>query len=94
MDALTKRDIIEECIIHADIDKKTASEGIEIFIDIIKDELKKGEDVSLSGFGKLSAREKKQRRGRNPKTGEEIAIEARRSITFHLSKVLRAKLEE
>jgi integration host factor subunit alpha len=94
MDALTKKDIIDECIINADLDKKPASEGIETFIDIIKEELKKGEDVSLSGFGKLSVREKNQRRGRNPKTGEEIAIEARRSITFHLSNVLRAKLEE
>lgn len=94
MEALTKKDIIDECIIHTGVEKKTASEGIETFIDIIKDELKKGKDVSLSGFGKLSVREKRQRRGRNPQTGEEIAIKARRSITFQLSKVLRTKLEE
>lgn len=94
MDTLTKKDIIDECVINAEVDKKTASECIETFIDIIKEELHKGEDVSLSGFGKFSAREKKQRRGRNPKTGEEIAIEARRSITFHLSNALRAKLEK
>jgi len=94
MDTLTKKDIIDECIINAGVDKKTASEVVETFIDVIKEELKKGEDVSLSGFGKLSVREKNQRRGRNPKTGEEISITPRRSITFHLSNVLRAKLEE
>ena len=90
---LTKKDIIEECVINAGVDSKTASDGIETFIDIIKEELQKGEDVSLSGFGRLSVREKNQRRGRNPKTGEETTIEARRSITFHLSNVLRSKLE-
>lgn len=90
---LTKKDIIVECTLSANLDRKIASEGIETFIDIIKEELQKGEDVSLSRFGKLSVREKNKRRGRNPKTGEETTIEARRSITFHLSNVLRSKLE-
>jgi integration host factor subunit alpha len=90
---LTKKDIIESCAISADLDSKTASEGFETFVDIIKEVLQKGEDVSLSGFGKFFVREKNKRRGRNPKTGEEIFIAPRRSISFFLSKTLRAKLE-
>lgn len=93
MGTLTKKDIIEECALSADLDRKIASEGLETFIDIIKEELQKGEDVSLSGFGKFFIREKNKRRGRNPKTGEEIIITPRRSISFHLSNILRAKLE-
>lgn len=93
MSTLTKNDIVEQMIIKHGLGKKEASDGIEIFLEVIKETLEKGEDVSLSGFGKWSVREKKARRGRNPKTGQELVIKPRRVTTFSLSNVLRAELE-
>ena len=89
----TKADIIDDIVIKTGLDRKIASDGIETFMEIIKDNLRNGVDVSLSGFGKFSVREKRARRGRNPKTGEEIIITPRRSISFSMSNVLRAKLD-
>jgi integration host factor subunit alpha len=89
---LTKVDIIDDILTKTGLDKKTASEGLESFFEIIKSNLGKGEDVGFSGFGKFHVREKRARRGRNPKTGEELNIAPRRVINFTLSKILRAKL--
>jgi integration host factor subunit alpha len=94
MSALTKKDVVEELVGQLGIERKVASEGMEAFVDIIKSTLEKGEEVSLSGFGKFNVRQKRTRQGRNPKTGEAMAISERRSISFHLSKVLREKLEK
>ena len=91
--AHTKADIIDDIVVRTGLDRKTASDGVETFIEIIKSNLSKSEDVSLSGFGKFHVREKRARRGRNPKSGEEITITPRRVITFSLSNVLRAKLD-
>ena len=91
---LTKEDIIGDILVNTGLDKVTASEGIETFIQIIKSNLSKGEDVNFSGFGKFHVREKRARRGRNPKTGEEMIISPRRAITFSLSTALRAKLDD
>jgi integration host factor subunit alpha len=91
--AHTKADIIDDIVVRTGLDRKTASDGVETFIEIIKSNLSKNEDVSLSGFGKFHVREKRARRGRNPKSGEEITITPRRVITFSLSNVLRAKLD-
>jgi integration host factor subunit alpha len=91
--AHTKADIINDIVLNTVLDRKTASDGVETFIEIIKSNLSKNEDVSLSGFGKFHVREKRARKGRNPKTGEEITITPRRSITFSLSNVLKAKLD-
>lgn len=93
MDTLTKKDIIEDIIMNVGLGRKEASDCIETFLEIIKETLEKGEDVSLSGFGKWSVRSKRERKGRNPKTGEKIAITQRRVTTFSLSNVLRARLE-
>lgn len=93
MDTLTKNEIIEELIMNLGLSRKEASDGIETFLEIIKENLEKGEDVSFSGFGKWSVRDKGERRGRNPKTGEEMAISERRVVTFSLSHVLRSILE-
>lgn len=93
MDTLTKRDIMEEMMTSANLDHKTAEEAVETFLEIIKATLEKGEEVSLSGFGKWSVRHKNARRGRNPQTGEEMMIAPRKVVTFALSKVLRDKLE-
>lgn len=89
----TKADIIDDIVIKTGLDREIASDGIETFMEIIKDNLSNGVDVSLSGFGKFSVREKRARRGRNPKTGEEIIITPRLSISFSMSNVLRAKLD-
>jgi integration host factor subunit alpha len=89
---LTKKEIIEDILTNTGLDTKTASEGIETFIQIIKSNLARGEVVGFSGFGKFHVREKRARRGRNPKTGEEMIIAPRRVVTFSLSNVLRAEL--
>lgn len=94
MDTLTKQGIIENIILNTGLSRKEAVSAIESLIDIIKETLMRGDDVSLSGFGKWSVRSKTQRRGRNPKTGEEIAIAPRRVVSFSLSDVLRDRLEE
>ncbi|HOM30223.1 MAG TPA: integration host factor subunit alpha [Deltaproteobacteria bacterium] len=92
MGTLTKSGIIDEIVVNTGLSRKDASEGVETFIDIIKSNLAKAESVSISGFGKWKIREKGARRGRNPKTNEEITITPRRVVTFSLSNVLRAKL--
>lgn len=84
--------LVEDLIVADGISCKKAVDGIEPFIEIIKETLEKGESVSLSGFGKWSVRDKNPRRGRNPKTGEEITVAERRVTTFSLSNVLRNKL--
>lgn len=94
MDTLTKKDIVDEVAVQAGLDHKTASEAVEAFIEIIKETLEKGEDVSLSGFGKWHVRHKNARRGRNPQTGEEMTITPRRVVSFSLSKVLRDTLRK
>jgi integration host factor subunit alpha len=91
---LTKVEIIDDILIKTGLDKKAAAEGAETFFEIIKSNLSKGEDVGLSGFGKFHVKEKRARRGRNPKTGEEMTISPRRVITFTLSNVLRERLED
>jgi integration host factor subunit alpha len=92
MDTLTKKNIIDDITTKMDLDRKDAAEALESFIDIIKGELKRGEDVTLSGFGKWTVRDKHARRGRNPQTGEEITIPPRHAISFSLSNVLRSRL--
>lgn len=92
MGTLTKSGIIDEIVLNTGLSRKEASDGIETFIDIIKGNLSKKEPVSISGFGKWKIREKSARRGRNPKTAQEITISPRKVVTFSLSNVLRAKL--
>jgi integration host factor subunit alpha len=92
MDTLTKKNIIDDITTKTDLDRREAAAALETFIGIIKDELKKGDDVTLSGFGKWTVRDKHARRGRNPQTGEEITIPPRHAISFSLSNVLRTKL--
>ena len=75
--------------------KKTeAKEMVEAFFEEIRASLEKGESVKLSGFGNFELRSKTERPGRNPKTGEEIPIKARRVVTFHSSQKLKSNVEE
>lgn len=93
-DTLTKDGILDDITAGTAMDRKAASEGLEQVLDIIKETLARGEHVSFSGFGKWEVRQKKARWGRNPRSGEETLIAARKVVSFSLSNALRAKLEE
>jgi integration host factor subunit alpha len=91
--SMTKIDITESVSEKLGIPKKESLHLVESVIDIIKEELGKSNDVMISGFGKWTVNAKKARRGRNPKTGKEMMIDARRVVTFKPSTVLRRKLK-
>jgi integration host factor subunit alpha len=91
--ALTKADMAEKLFDELGLNKREAKEMVEIFFEKIRLALENGEQVKLSGFGNFDLREKKQRPGRNPKTGEEIPISARRVVTFRPGQKLKAKVE-
>lgn len=86
---MTKADLVEMLFIRKGIDKREAKEMVDAFFDEIRGALESGRPVKLSGFGNFQLRDKAQRPGRNPKTGEEIAITARRVVTFHASQKLK-----
>ncbi len=87
--SLTKIDIIDSIYEHLGIPKKNCVNIVESLFDLIKDDLCRGNDIKISGFGKWTVKAKKQRTGRNPKTGERMTIGARRVVTFKSSTVLR-----
>ena len=89
---MTKADIIRNVHEKIGVSKSDAARLVESVFDIIKDTLAGGEDVKISGFGKLSIRNKTARRGRNPQTGTEIEISARKVLTFKSSQVLKKAL--
>jgi integration host factor subunit alpha len=86
---LTKADLIERIQSNNDLSKKQSTDIIEATIGIIKDTLATGDDVLISGFGKLCVKEKAERKGRNPSTGEDKMLPARRVVTFKCSGKLR-----
>src|SRR5947208_16740676 len=87
---MTKADIIEAVYEKVGgFSKKEAAEIVESVFNTIKETLEKGEKIKISGFGNFVVREKKARIGRNPQTGEEITISARRVLTFKPSQVLK-----
>ena len=88
--ALTKIDIVDMIYNELDIPKKKCIDLVDRFFDIIKDELAKGNDFMVSGFGKWSVKQKRPRIGRNPRTGEKITIDARRVVTFKSAPPLRS----
>jgi integration host factor subunit alpha len=90
---LTKADLIHHVFTSLPGYTKTqAREAVETLLKIMKSSLEKGDDVMLSGFGKFKVRDKQPRKGRNPKTGEEIMIDARRVVTFKPSGKLKDKI--
>ena len=91
--ALTKADMAEHLFDELGLNKREAKEMVELFFEKIRTALEKGEQVKLSGFGNFDLREKKQRPGRNPKTGEEIPITARRVVTFRPGQKLKSRVE-
>ena len=87
---MTKADIIENvCVKNDGFSKKEAADSVETVLNTIKETLEKGENVKISGFGNFVVRDKKPRMGRNPQTGEEITITARRVLTFKPSHVFK-----
>jgi integration host factor subunit alpha len=91
--ALTKADMAEHLFDELGLNKREAKELIESFFEEIRTTLERGEEVKLSGFGNFELREKKERPGRNPKTGEKIPITARRVVTFRPGQKLKARVE-
>ena len=91
--ALTKADMAERVFEELGLNKREAKEMVEMFFEEIRRALERGEQVKLSGFGNFDLREKKQSPGRNPKTGEEIPISARRVVTFRPGQKLKARVE-
>ena len=86
---LTKAQIIESVQNQSGFPKNKSSDIVESILDIIKNTLASGEDVLVSGFGKFSVREKKERKGRNPATGEDMMLAPRKVVTFKCSGHLR-----
>jgi len=89
--ALTKNDIVTR-VHELGFTKKKSVEIIEDLLEIIKSTLEKNEDVLLSGFGKFCVKQKKQRRGRNPATGDDLMLKERKVVTFKCSGKLRDKI--
>ncbi|GAB3098918.1 integration host factor subunit alpha [Aestuariicella hydrocarbonica] len=93
MSALTKADLAEMLYEELGFNKREAKELVELFFEEIRTALETNEHVKLSGFGNFDLRDKTSRPGRNPKTGEEIPISARRVVTFRPGQKLKARVE-
>jgi integration host factor subunit alpha len=90
--ALTKDDLVKTLAKENVFQKKRSIEIIETLLEIIKSKLESGEDVMISGFGKFCVHKKRERRGRNPWTGQDMKLVARRVVTFKCSRRLRDKI--
>ena len=90
--ALTKAHLIELIQSNNDLTKKQSTDIVEATINIMKDTLASGDDVLISGFGKLCVKQKAERKGRNPATGEDQTLPARKVVTFRCSGKLREKI--
>lgn len=91
--ALTKAEMSEYLFDKLGLSKRDAKELVELFFEEIRRALENGEQVKLSGFGNFDLRDKNQRPGRNPKTGEDIPITARRVVTFRRGQKLKSRVE-
>ena len=92
--ALTKADLAETLFEELGLNKREAKEFVELFFEEVRRSLEAGDPVKLSGFGNFELRDKRERPGRNPKTGEEIPISARRVVTFRPGQNLRSRVDE
>jgi len=91
--SLTKADLASALFDEVGLNKREAKEFVDAWFETIREALENGDHVKLSGFGNFQLRDKNQRPGRNPKTGEEIPISARRVVTFKPGQKLRARVE-
>ena len=86
---MTKADIVENIFEKVGFSKKDVTEVVELIFEKIKESLEKKENVKISGFGNFMVRQKRARRGRNPQTGKDMTITARRVLTFKPSQLLK-----
>ena len=91
---MTKADLIENVYLTTGFSKKESAEIVEMVFDLMKSTLEAGEKIKIAGFGNFVVKEKAARRGRNPQTGGEIEISARKILTFKPSQVLKAAINE
>ncbi len=91
---MTKADLVETIYEKIGFSRKESAEIVDLVFDLMKETLEGGEKIKISGFGNFVVKAKKSRRGRNPQTGDEIAISARRVLTFKSSQVLRKALND
>ena len=91
---MTKADIFEKVQAETDFNRKESAEMVEAVFAIMKSTLESGENLKISGFGSFIVKQKKDRRGRNPQTGETITIEARRILTFKPSNLLKEAINK
>ncbi|MBU0676158.1 MAG: integration host factor subunit alpha [Proteobacteria bacterium] len=91
---LTKANLIQTVYQNHNLTKAQAAEAVEAFLSIAKNCLIDGDDLLISGFGKFNVKKKKARRGRNPKTGNELILDARQVVTFKPSGLLREKINQ
>lgn len=91
---LTKAELADLLFDKVGLNKREAKDMVEAFFEEVRTALQVGDGVKLSGFGNFQLRDKPQRPGRNPKTGEEIPITARRVVTFHASQKLKIAVEK
>ena len=92
--ALTKAELSDSLINSLGMNKKDAKEFVEYLFESIRHILEEGETVKVSGFGNFDLRDKGERPGRNPKTGQDVPISARRVVTFHPGQKLKARVEQ
>ena len=90
---LTKSQIIEEVRTNNRLTKKQSTDTVEALLEIMKETLVSGDDVLISGFGKFRVKEKRERRGRNPATGEDMMLDARKVVRFRCSGKLRENIK-
>ena len=90
--ALTKARVVESIHNQVGFTRNRSSEIVEILLEIIKSKLESNEDVLISGFGKFCVKQKKERRGRNPATGEDLMLAPRKVVTFNCSGKLRNRI--
>ncbi len=89
---MTKADIVEAIYEKIGFSRKESAEIVDLVFDLMKETLEHGDKIKISGFGNFVVREKRARKGRNPQTGQELEISARRVLTFKPSQVLRKTL--
>ena len=89
---MTKADLVENVYLRTGFSKKESADIVETVFDLMKTTLEDGEKIKIAGFGNFLVKEKASRRGRNPQTGDEITISARRILTFKPSQVLKAAI--
>jgi len=92
--ALTKAEVAEHLYEKVGLSKRDAKDMVEIFFEEVRETLESGEQVKLSGFGNFDLRVKSERPGRNPKTGEDIPISARKVVTFRPGQKLKSRVED